>query len=197
MSERTLVIRNGKIVRPGFFRDAGGSGVAYASQVATGTLDAECVFCPEGLEKRGVEIIERLGEKGLGAFVIQASPAYAHFDAQRVVNHRLIIPDAHVSNQRDMSPVVQGLIGEYIDAAEVSAPEGTAIQDYTRRDRNFSKSITHLHTHLFTLSVAPLSRFAFNIDEGVTEAAFITPTDEQIAAIEQSRHHSSSSKTPA
>ena len=187
MSERTLVIRNGKIVRPGFFRDADGSGVAYASQVATGTLDAECVFCPEGLEKRGVEVIEKIGKKGMGIFVIQAHPAYAHFDAQQVIDHRLIIPDAHIDNENDLTPIARDLRDTYIYEAEESAAEGTAVQSYTRSPRNPSKSIGHLHTHLFTLSFAPLSRFAFTIDEGVTEADFVQPSIEQIVEIEQSR----------
>ena len=180
-------ISGGKLVRPGFYRGADGSGVAYAQQVRTGTLDTACTFCPEGLERRGIEIVHRIGEKGLGAYVIQAAPAYAHFDAQRVVDHRLIIPDAHIANRRDMDPELRDMIDEYVDEVEDSAPEGVAVQEYTRRDRNPSKSIQHLHTHLLTLSLAPLSRFAFDIGKGVTEAEFIEPTPEDIRAIEASR----------
>lgn len=180
-------ISKGKIVRPGFYRDADGSGVAYAKQVRTGTLDTECVFCPEGIERRGIPILRRIGEEGLGAFVIQATPPYAHFDAQRVIDHKMIIPDAHIGSRRDMDPELRDLVDEYVDEAEDTAPPGTAIQEYTRRNKNPSKSIHHLHTHLFTLSFAPLSRFSFDIDRGVTAADFIEPTDEDIEAIEQSR----------
>ena len=187
MSETPLRISNGKIVRPGFYRGPDGSGPAYAAQVATGTLDTDCTFCPEGLEKRGVEVVRRIGEKGLGIFVIQAHPAYAHFDAQEVIDHKLIIPDAHIDSEYDLTPMAQELRDEYIREAEASAVEGTAVQSYTRSPHNPSKSIGHLHTHLFTLSYAPLSRFSFTIDEGVTAAEFLRPSDEQIAVIEQSR----------
>lgn len=180
-------ISNGKIVRPGFYRGADRSGVAYAEQVRTGALDASCVFCPEGLKQKNIEIVNRIGEKGLGAYVIQAKPAYAHYDAQRVIDHKLIVPDAHVVNRRDMKRELRDMIDEYIDEAERTAPDGVAIQEYTRRDKNPSKSIGHLHTHLFALSLAPLSRFSFDIDEGVTEAEFLEPTEEDIRAVEESR----------
>ena len=187
MSETPLHISNGKIVRPGFYRGADGSGPAYAARVATGSLDTDCTFCPEGLERRGVEVIEKIGKKGMGIFVIQAQPAYAHFDAQQVIDHKLIIPDAHIDNENDLTPIARDLRDTYIYEAEESAVEGTAVQSYTRSPRNPSKSIGHLHTHLFTLSFAPLSRFAFTIDEGVTEADFVQPSLKQIAEIERSR----------
>lgn len=150
-------------------------------------MDADCIFCPEGIQRHSIKIVRRIGEQGCGAFVMETHPSYAHFDAQRMLDHKMIVPDQHITSKRQMDPDLRDLIEEYINEVEDTAPEGVAIQDYTRRQNNPSKSIGHLHTHLFTLSFAPLSRFAFDIDNGVTEIEFIEPTIDEIQAIERSR----------
>ena len=57
MSERHLTITNGRIVRPGFYRSADGSGQEYAKAVSTGMLDQNCVFCPERMKSRGDRVV--------------------------------------------------------------------------------------------------------------------------------------------
>lgn len=189
MSERHLTITNGRIVRPGFYRSADGSGQEYAKAVSTGMLDKNCVFCPERMKSRGDDVLRRVGSKAWSFFVIHARPAYAHFDAQQVLEHRMIIPEAHIESEYDIPPEALALRDEYIHDEEIHAAPGTAVQSYTRSANSPSKSISHLHTHLFTLSASPLAEFEYTMVDGVKKATFIEPTAEQIDAIEQSRHH--------
>lgn len=192
MTER-LKITNGRIVRPGFYRNADDAGQTYTKTVSTGALDLDCVFCPDSIRRRNIEVIDKIGGKVLGIFnswsffVIQAQPAYAHFDAQRVVDHKLIIPTDHIESEAEIPSRARRIRDEYIRERELSADAGTAVQSYTRSEWNPSKSVGHLHTHLLTLSLAPLSRFSFDIDHGVTEAEFIEPTQRQIDAVERTR----------
>lgn len=198
MSEH-ISITNGRLVRSGFYRapqDA--SAKAYAEKVRTGVLDTSCVFCPESIERRHndeddkLRIIDEIGHRAWAFYVIQAEPAYAHFDAQRVVDHKLILPHRHIERDSDLQQRALDVRNRYIHAAEDAAGEGLAVQSYTRSDRNPSKSVGHLHTHLLTLSLAPLARFAYDIENGVTIADFIEPTPEQIQEVEHTRRDAGS-----
>ena len=194
MSERELRISNGRIVRNGFYRDvADPEAKKYAEQVATGAVDLDCVFCPESLARRNVEILGQIGRRALGLirlndfYVIQATPAYAHFEGQRVLDHQLIIPHEHIESEQDLSSGQRRVLGRYIHRAELAATGGTSVQSFTRSANNPSKSIGHLHTHLLTLSPDPVRRFAYDMDEGVTELEFADVTPEQIQQIIASR----------
>ena len=197
MNERELKISNGRIARSGFYRNkADPEAKKYAETVATGSVDLDCVFCPESIQRRGVEVVDKIGAKVLGLvqqdnfYVIQARPAYAHFEAQRVVDHKLIIPYEHVESENELSWRLRRQLGRYVHQAELAAVDGTAVQSYTRSAYNPSKSIGHLHTHLLTLSPDPLVHFSYDIDEGVTELDFADVTPEQREQIVRSRRPS-------
>ena len=194
MTERNLRISNGKIAREGLYRDENDPNAkAYAAQVATGVVDIDCVFCPESVARRKIEMVDKIGTKVLGLtllnhfYVIQAAPAYAHFEGHRVIDHKLIIPYEHVKSEHELSEYRRRKLGRYIREKELAAEEGTFVQSFTRSDRNYSKSVEHLHTHLWTLSAEPVARFSYDIDEGVTELTFARITPAQIQALERSR----------
>ena len=187
MSE--LTVRSGRLIRPGFYRAPDGSGANYAKQLRES--GDECIFCPESLDARGIEILETVGSAACKFFVFNAAPAYAHYEAQKVLNHRLIVPEVHVEGRREL----KGLLGraaledldDYIFAQEEANDEETFFQDLTRTETNPSKSVGHLHTHLLTLSLQPVSKFKFNIHRGVTELEFAELTPEQIDEVVRSR----------
>jgi diadenosine tetraphosphate (Ap4A) HIT family hydrolase len=181
-----LRITNGRIARSGFFRGmADPAAKQYAEKVATGAVDLDCVFCPEAIGRRRAEIVDTIGAKALGLvqldhfYVIQANPAYAHFEAQRVVDHKLIIPYEHVESEHDLPWRLRRKLGQYVHRAELAAEEGTSVQRFTRSANNPSKSVGHLHTHLLTLSLDPVKRFSYDINEGVTDLEFVEVTPEQ------------------
>ncbi len=184
--EQTPVV-NGRLVRPGFYRSPDGAGLTYAKTVASGSLDTECIFCPEGLEARKVNVVERIGSTAFQFYIIEASPAYAHFDAQKVVGHRMLIPEAHIEEEDDIPNSAYGELREYIREQRRSIAPGVVLQHYTRAADSPSKSIGHLHTHLLELSLDPVRRFEFDSRRGVTALEFAELTPEQAAEVIESR----------
>jgi diadenosine tetraphosphate (Ap4A) HIT family hydrolase len=178
MPEQDLVIQGGTIIRPGFFRHPDGSGVAYARKVANTTPDT-CVFCPE--------LTQTIIDTGTHFTVIKANPAYAHFDAQRVAEHNLLLPNDHVTSLHQLGQRALREINEYIQdrAAWLRDNSGLTLQDYTRRAGNPSKSVEHLHTHLFELAPEPVEEFAFNMQSGVTALKFCALSREQLEMLRQ------------
>jgi hypothetical protein len=84
-------------------------------------------------------------------------------------------------------------LGRYIHENELIASarqDGSFVQGFTRSRENLSKSVEHLHTHLLTLSANPVTRYSYDIEEGVQELEFAEATPEQVEAIAQSRLHS-------
>lgn len=197
MIERFLRISNGKLVRSGLYRGKQDpEAQRYKEQVATGAVDTDCVFCEESIKRRTVEIIDKIGSKVLGLsltkdfYVIQATPAYAHFEGQQVLDHKLIIPYEHVTSEHDLSRRRRCKLGRYIYEMERAAElrqDGTFVQGFTRSKDNMSKSVAHLHTHALTLSPNPVTKLAYDIDEGVQELEFAELTPEQIAEVVKSR----------
>lgn len=180
-------VQNGRIIRPGFYRNPDGSGAAYAKKVATGNLDTDCVFCPEALEARDADILEKIGSTAWRFYVIEATPAYAHFDAQRVETHHMLIPEAHIESERDIPRSALEERNEYLYAQEDDTPEHLAFEHYTRSRNNPSKSVGHLHTHLFQLALDPVERFSFDTTDGVIELKFAKLSDEERKQIINSR----------
>lgn len=173
-----LTIQSGRIVRPGFYRAPDGSGVRYASTIATSS-ENDCVFCPE--------LTQHITYRDDYFTVIQAQPSYAHFDAQEVITHELLIPNVHVSTLRALGARARRRIDEFIGSYEDQTPENLRFQEYTRCAGNPSKSIEHLHTHLFRLSLRPISSFSFDSQRGVKTLTFTDLSSEEIARINQSR----------
>ncbi|HMR73422.1 MAG TPA: hypothetical protein PKD68_05470, partial [Candidatus Saccharibacteria bacterium] len=171
-------IRGGRIIRPGFYRQPDGSGVNYANQIANADENT-CVFCPE--------LTQTITYEGEGFTVTQAAPQYAHFDAQEVASHELLIPDAHVDSLRRLGKRAVRRINEFICEYEDQTPSDQYFQDYTRRAANPSKSIEHVHTHLFRLSRRPVGRFAFGIHYGVAALEFADLTTAQLDQLNRSR----------
>lgn len=186
-SNEQISVIHGRLVRPGFYRSPDGSGVAYAKTVASGSLDTECIFCPEGLEARNIKVVERIGSTAFQFYIIEAFPAYAHFDAQKVVGHRMLIPEAHIEDEADIPNDAYGEFRDYIREQRRATPPGIVLQDYTRVPENPSKSIGHLHTHLLQLSLDPVRRFEFDSSRGVTALEFAELTPEQTAEVIESR----------
>lgn len=182
-----IEISRGKIVRPGFYRSPDGdSGVEYARTVATGVLDACCVFCPDSLPKRH-NIIDNFGEGSAAFSVVRAKPPYAHFDGQRVLDHVLVIPKVHVESLDELDKEARTTLDEYLDEMQHSVPEDRAFQRYTRDRSNPSKSVSHLHTHGYTLSLDPVSNFEYNAITGVTRLEFVRLTPGQVSEVIASR----------
>ncbi len=182
-SEITVI--GSRIVRPGFYRGAT-VGSEYAQSVRRQTV-ANCVFCPEAMQDRGEKILEKIGTRACTWLVVFANPAYDHFDAQRVVEHRLIVPDVHVESERALGRKALAARDEWIYDQRPSAT-ANSIQPYTRAANNPSKSQPHLHTHVFELSPDPVSRCVYDASQGgVTELEFLNLTPEQQSAIAASR----------
>lgn len=183
-----IAVVGGRMIRPSVNRGTDPNNIAYTNAAKIKKPDTACTFCPEELERRKIEIVQRIGATGrVGLYVIEAIPSYDHFDGHRVAGHQLIIPDEHIEHERDLGRAVRKERDEFIWEAERNAPEGTSVQSYTRTPHNTSKSIAHLHTHLFTLSMDAVSRFDYNIEEGTTALDFVSPTDEQVRQITDSR----------
>jgi len=186
-----IEVRNGKLVRPGFYRAPDGSGVAYANQIRSS--GNECSFCPENFEAHDVKVLEEIGSAAFKFYVVLARPAYAHFDAQEVVGHRLLVPEAHVQRLRDLGDKALSAHDDYIFEQEElyeQRADGVALQSYTRSPTNPSKSIWHLHTHLLDLSPNPLRSSTYDSERGVTDLQFGQLTPEQVAALVASRQTS-------
>ncbi len=182
-SEITVI--GSRIVRPGFYRDAT-VGSEYAQTVRRQTA-ADCVFCPEAIQDRDERILEKIGTRACTWLVMFASPAYDHFDAQRVVEHRLIVPDVHVECERRLGRKALAIRDDWI-ASQVPSSGANSIQPYTRVANNPSKSQPHLHTHIFELGPDPVSKCVYDASEGgVTELEFLKLTADQQAAIAASR----------
>ena len=154
MSERFLRISNGKLVRSGLYRGKQDpEAQRYKEQVATGAVDTDCVFCKGSIERRNGEVVDKIASKVLGLFVrkdfyvIQASPAYAHFEGHQVLDHKLIIPYEHVTSEHDLSRRRRRKLGRYIYEMERAAElrqDGTFVEGFTRSKDNMSKSGAHL-----------------------------------------------------
>ena len=169
----------GKLIRPGFYRRPG-AGVDYARKITTTAEQGNCLLCP------GHD--QTVTHKGEGFTVIQARPAYAHFDAQEVATHELLFPDEHVNSYRALGRRAIRRIEDFIEDYKAATPEDLRFQRYTRDEGNPSKSIEHLHTHLFRLSLRPIVRLSFDAHGGgVTRLDFGELTPEQILAINASR----------
>ncbi len=180
-----ITVIGSRIVRPGFYRDAT-VGSEYAQSVRRQTA-ADCVFCPKAIEERDERILEEIGTRACTWLVMFATPAYDHFDAQQVIEHRLIVPDVHVECERELGAKALAVRDEWI-ASQTPSSDANSIQPYTRAANNPSKSQPHLHTHVFELSPNPVSRCVYDASEGgVTELEFFELTLDQRAAIAASR----------
>lgn len=187
MSE--LTVRGGKLIRPGFYRAPDGSGANYAKQVKE-SGDA-CIFCPESLDARGIEVFETVGSAACKFYVFDAKPAYSHFDAQQVVEHRLIVPEAHIESRRELGRKALRVLDEYLyeqEAIYERRTDGLAFQSYVRSASNPSKSVGHLHTHMFGLGPNPVKKFDFDMTGGVTTLEFGELAPEQLDELLASRY---------
>lgn len=171
------MLPGGIISRPGFYRPSNPDTSAYTMKVRRGDNEANCPFCPEA-DKTILDEDEYF-------LTIRATSPYAHFDAQEVVEHNLLIPRTHVESLRQLGKKALRRWLNITLAFEANTPEGTGAVCYTRSPNNPSRSVRHLHTHLLTLSSAAVHSFSYDIHNGATDLSFIMPTDEQIAQLGQ------------
>lgn len=191
MSASELTFLNGRPIRPGFYRSPDGSGVQYANSLKASGENKDCVFCPEAIAALEPSAVTSFGTAACRFNVVLANPRYAHFDAAEVIDHKLIIPEAHIDSLRKLGHAGVQVLNDYLWNLEEENPEAV-IQSYARVRNNPSKSIDHLHIHLLRLSLNPVSRFTYDMEAGVTDLDFRVLSDDEKLRLEQSRIQSSS-----
>lgn len=152
---------------PGVFRSPDGSGVAYAKTVGKANIPGSvCVFCPE--------LTQTINHHEEGFSVINSTPPYAFWGDRRVKSHELLIPDEHVISLNALSRKVRRRIDDYIgDRVQTAANTGQeTVQTYTRHPANPSKSIDHVHQHIFALDDSYLDAYEYDNSDGVKVLSF-------------------------
>ncbi len=171
MSESSLKVHNGKLIRPGIWRGPEPAALEYAKHAATITSKIEgCFFC------HAHELPAFQKAIGSGA-VIASLPPYAHF-AGRIVrpnvpgefaSHQLYIPGNHIEHPSQMDDEqITELMGHYRQEEARVATYGDSLQLYVRTDNSVSKSVPHLHFHLEDLMPDQVTTFDYTLDAGVT-----------------------------
>lgn len=174
----TFVVKfiNGWPIRPGFYRlNTGGAAAKYATAVATGSLDKDCVFCPPLHQKNVIEG----APDGFAAF--EASAPYQYWDNQEVEKHLMITPEAHVNRLHSLGGRAIRRLYDFIgDLQQQQRGRGITVQPYTRDPENYSKSVDHLHTHAFFLTGRRVEQLRYDIDTGLTVLSFRSPRPEEV-----------------
>lgn len=176
-----VVVKDGRIIRPSMYREAEESR-QYAEQVKSGPIDQLCVFCSNAVRKRLLHEYDSF-------YVINARPAYAHFDGQRVASHELLIPHRHVNTLRKLGLSARQDIEQYLWFREdaLRGDPDVRFQDYLRTPGNPSKSIDHLHIHMFELGLEPIKKLSYDAENGVTKLEFNNLSPEDIDELNRTR----------
>lgn len=166
--DTAIPIVNGKLIRPGFYRlNTNTTAAQYTHRAATGELDRRCVFCPPLQQQH---LLEGTPD-GFSAFT--ASAPYQYWDGREVKEHWMITPDEHVTSLGALgSRAVRQLYDFLGDLRHTKASEGVTLQDYTRIGTSPSKSVSHVHTHAFSLSDNRVDTLEYTIEKGLTELSF-------------------------
>lgn len=174
-------VRGPSLVRPGFYGSPDGQRREYTNSLLKKST-GPCVFCPDRINHQ--DIRNRFGKDGR-FIVIAASSPYAHFDAQEVLDHTLIVPERHVESKHALTTSEREEVDQYEYEKGLEAERrGWCFQSYVRSRSNFSKSVPHLHYHGFVISPSIVDRFVFDLERGgVTELNFLVPTQAQISQV--------------
>lgn len=185
--ESQFIIKPGQLIRRAMTRQPDSlETIAYMDKLAAENIgeandDAEkpCPFCPEKLLANN-KLIEAIGSRSYQIYVIEASAPYDSWDALKVLRHHLILPEEHIEDEHDLPIEAVRTIRDYLYERRKATPPGVIAQDYTRAPGNTSKSVGHLHKHLFDLSnLDPLIEFSYNSHDGVTKSNFMHLTTQQ------------------
>ncbi len=152
-----VMIHSGLLIRPGFYRNSI-TGQNYARQTVK-NLQGQCLFCTE----EG-HTVTHSGER---LFAFGASAPYEFWGDKAVTTHELIVPRQHTDTIH--SEAGRQILGELHDYATERRAADPTIQLYVRTPGNPSKSVEHLHFHLFSTDPSRrLAQYAFDLSTGAT-----------------------------
>jgi len=139
---------------------------------SVGIASAACRFCNFELGQEGVL------EAQPGFTVVAAKYPYDHWDAREVRDHRMVIPTRHVDGLKELTTEEKlawfDIVGDYEERGYTS---------FTRSPESPTKSVDHLHTHLFRIDMGSRAVRYMHYDGGQGVNEFRFAGDEPIEAV--------------